>query len=445
MTLTVLLIVVGLPFAWSALLEAVRGLTDRGAVPHDATEKRYLLILLAPMVLGTGSLLFSQLMPVHLSLPLPVAAGEGGTSVHVASAPAHHAINWQRWVLPAAAAIYFAGFLARALRLWEAFDRLSRVVRGAATAELSDQSVRVTGAAVPAMAWGRNTVLVPQSLMTALSPAELRLVVDHERAHLSRRDPLYFAALGWLDAVLWFNPFLRAQTRRCRAAAEVACDAAVTQAQPHLRGDYARVLVRVLQTATGSAFDCVPAATSDRTSGDYRMRLTHILNPVPARRKVWLYAAIAVTALPLIGAQFAWSQSRAIGHLSVLPVDGKVTEAYGMRMDPITQKTTFHQGVDFALAPGTPVHASGAGKVVMAGDEGRYGLTIEIDHGAGVKTRYAHLQDVKVHWGEKVTAGEVIATSGNTGASTGPHLHFEVWKDNKPQNPATVLNFPKTS
>ncbi len=446
MTFTVLLIVVGLPFLWSAVLEGLHRLINRGAAPDDATEKRQLLILLAPMALGIGCLLLSRLMPVHLSLPLPAMTGAEAVHGPAAAAPvAQSAVNWQRWVLPAMAAAYLAGFLAQALRLWEAFSRLGRVVRQATSATVSAHPVRVTEAKVPAMAWGRDAVLMPKALIAALSPAELSLVIDHERAHLDRRDPLYFAALGWLDAVLWFNPCVRLQTRRCRAAAELACDAVVTAAQPHLRQDYARALVRVLQNATGAVPDCVPAATSDKTSGDYRMRLTNILNPAPVRRARWFYAAIAVAAVPLIGAQFAWSQTNAPGNLSVVPVEGKITGPYGKRHDPVTNVDDFHRGIDFAVAPGTPIKAAGAGTIAMAGQEGRYGLTVEIDHGHGVKTRYAHLQELKVHWGMHVAAGQEIGTSGNSGASTGPHLHFEVWKNGKSEDPQKVLPLYRAS
>ena len=113
----------------------------------------------------------------------------------------------------------------------------------------------------------------------------------------------------------------------------------------------------------------------------------------------------------------------------------KTASGYGVRIYPIYKTTKFHAGMDFSASPGTPVYATGDGVVVKAGWETGYGNTIEVNHGFGYLTRYAHLSAYKVRPGQKVVRGEVIGAVGSTGKSTGPHLHYEVHVKGKVQNP----------
>ncbi|MDR0845001.1 MAG: M23 family metallopeptidase [Tannerella sp.] len=108
---------------------------------------------------------------------------------------------------------------------------------------------------------------------------------------------------------------------------------------------------------------------------------------------------------------------------------------YGMRIDPIYHTPRFHAGMDFSVSPGTDIYVTGDGKVLFAGWRQEYGNCVEIDHGFDYKTLYAHLEKTLVHVGQQVVRGEVIGLSGNTGKSTGPHLHYEVHFRGKPDNP----------
>lgn len=104
----------------------------------------------------------------------------------------------------------------------------------------------------------------------------------------------------------------------------------------------------------------------------------------------------------------------------------QTASGYGTRIDPIYGTAKFHSGMDFSAFPGTDVYATGDGIVMKSGWETGYGNTIEINHGFGYRTRYAHLRDVGVKRGQRVVRGEVIGGVGSTGKSTGPHLHYEV-------------------
>ncbi len=116
-----------------------------------------------------------------------------------------------------------------------------------------------------------------------------------------------------------------------------------------------------------------------------------------------------------------------------------ITSGFGNRVDPINRRRAFHSGVDFPAPRGTPIYASAGGKVIYAANRRHYGLTVEIDHGGGLVTRYAHASKLLVKKGQVVFPGEEIAHIGSTGRSTGPHLHFEILKDGHFVDPAIYL------
>jgi len=120
--------------------------------------------------------------------------------------------------------------------------------------------------------------------------------------------------------------------------------------------------------------------------------------------------------------------------------DGWVSSYYGNRVDPFNGKKVFHHGLDFAGKAGSEVVAVADGIVSWHGKRGGYGEMIEIDHGNGYQTRYAHNKKLVVQLGERIKKGQAIALMGSTGRSTGPHVHFEVLRDGKTVNP---YNFVK--
>ncbi len=127
-----------------------------------------------------------------------------------------------------------------------------------------------------------------------------------------------------------------------------------------------------------------------------------------------------------------------------LPIhDYSITSDFGVRLDPFKKRAAFHSGVDFGATTGTPVHSTLGGTVTQAGYKGPYGLVIEIDHGNGFKTRYGHLARSRVRTGQRVEFQQHIGDAGNSGRSTGPHLHYEIWFDGKVRNPAAFLDAGK--
>lgn len=130
-----------------------------------------------------------------------------------------------------------------------------------------------------------------------------------------------------------------------------------------------------------------------------------------------------------------------LNHLpAIQPISNKdlkqMASGYGWRADPIYNTERFHSGMDFACDIGTPVYATADGRVTSADWEQGYGMTVEIDHGYEYQTRYAHLSAYKVRPGQRVKRGDLIALSGCTGKSTGPHVHYEVVYKGDKVNPA---------
>lgn len=124
---------------------------------------------------------------------------------------------------------------------------------------------------------------------------------------------------------------------------------------------------------------------------------------------------------------------------SLWPARGWVTSDFGLRLDPYTAQRIMHRGIDIANRHGTPVVAPADAIVVFSGVEGGYGKVLVLDHGFGVKTRYAHLAEMNVALGEKVKRGQRIGAVGNTGRSTGPHLHYEVRVNGISENPRKFI------
>jgi murein DD-endopeptidase MepM/ murein hydrolase activator NlpD len=118
----------------------------------------------------------------------------------------------------------------------------------------------------------------------------------------------------------------------------------------------------------------------------------------------------------------------------------QITSPFGRRSDPIDGESKYHTGVDLRAAAGSPILAATGGVVKSAGQRGGYGNAVEIDHGNGMTTLYAHASELLVTPGETVKEGQPIARAGMSGRATGPHLHFEVRVNERPVDPARALN-----
>lgn len=122
-----------------------------------------------------------------------------------------------------------------------------------------------------------------------------------------------------------------------------------------------------------------------------------------------------------------------------MPVDGELTSDFGSRVDPITNQSSEHFGIDINAPLNTEIKAAGKGIVAKAEANSYYGNFILIDHGDGISSLYGHLNEILVKAGDEISAEDIIALSGDSGRTTGPHLHFEIRKDNTPVNPLSYI------
>ena len=152
-------------------------------------------------------------------------------------------------------------------------------------------------------------------------------------------------------------------------------------------------------------------------------------------------AATPGTTLFIPGGRLSWMERQEInGDLFIWPVSGRITSGFGWRPDPFgSGRREFHNGIDIAARMGTPIRASMAGRVSVAGWDNVMGNFVIITHARGYRTLYAHMSRIRVRQGDFVGAGERIGYVGSTGRSTGPHLHFTVFRHGTLVNPRTVL------
>ena len=130
---------------------------------------------------------------------------------------------------------------------------------------------------------------------------------------------------------------------------------------------------------------------------------------------------------------------------NIFPVKGWLSAGYGSRINPFTKKREMHQAIDIAAPWGTSIKAACQGRVTYSGWKGCYGLVITVKNGYGYSTVYGHLSKILVKKGEWIEKGQIIGKLGSSGRSTGPHLHFEVWKGGKTINPLKLMMEPLSS
>lgn len=346
--------------------------------------------------------------------------------------------------------------------------------------------------------WRRPVLLLPRHLRE-FSVEQQRMIVAHELHHWRAHDPLCLGVSATLQTIFWFNPALRWLGAKMTWALELACDQQVLAGRPQRqRKLYASALLRQWTTQTTTlplgavAFGGFEGAFKGDTIAERveRMQQTSppTLNTVASWTVALLMAAVLAAGAVLqpalafnidqqgkagaakaeIAASLPTSSSASS---SASPSASSSTSASTSAPPPLSSSEAAptaqawrhpldkmrvsgffgvwrdvsdkpHQGIDLAAPKGTAVYAAAAGKVIAAGqlaeNDGRYGTAIIVDSGSA-QTLYAHLNSLAVKAGERVEAGQLIGAVGASGFATGPHLHFEVRRNDLAVDPATVL------
>ncbi len=189
-------------------------------------------------------------------------------------------------------------------------------------------------------------------------------------------------------------------------------------------------------TAAIAGTDGTSSSVGEFTLANY----THSLDEMYALRN------LAVSGAATQGLHYSLGEAATTGDWTAMasaptlwPIEGRVTSSFGEREDPFNGEGAFHQGIDISAPVGTPIHAPASGTVTMAAFGNGYGREVTIDHGHGVRTLYGHLSGFGVVPGQQVSRGDVIGYVGDSGRSTGAHLHYEVRLNDQPVNPHKYL------
>lgn len=450
-------LVLSIPVAGMALL-AARILHGSAGAHPDRVWGVALLVALAPVPLALFAPLLADASPVAFTLPeLGETAGIGGGEglPPVAGEPA-----LRIGMVPLLLALWLTGVALRAGRELTASARLARLVHRLSPAGTQLTALVGERAAIAGLT-GRIEVRVSPDhgapFLTGLARPLLVVpagfgeragdaaIIDHELVHARRVDPRLNAVVRALGVLVWFNPFWFALERGRRLAVEMACDGAVVRRlEPGRARLYARALLDAVKADSGPSITVGFGVDYKKA---LKMRLSHILNPSPKTDALRLLGG-AACALALLAGLGSAQAALAAGVRNDAPVfthsvlEGRVSSTYGPRSLDLPVPP-FHGGLDIAAPLGSSIRAPAGGQVAFAGDNYRqlanWGHVVVIDHGGGWATLYAHLGDIHVSVGDRVSAGEIIAEVGMTGLSTGPHLHVEVLENGERRDPAAFL------
>ena len=277
-------------------------------------------------------------------------------------------------------------------------------------------------------------------------------VFRHEMVHASQLHSADLIFMTFVGVLLWFNPFVFLLLRHVRENHEYLAD-------EHARTgpDALAAYLVCLRQETIRRYS--PAVASYFKSSTIKKRIIMLTNNHTKSQKRWRYLAILpVVTLILLAFQTpadpvvqapvkvlesipGLSMKVSVGEIpSIFPLPEqyrqKLSRGYGPGIHPLSKEEMFHRGVDIAAPGGTPVYATAAGTVQDADFHKAWGKYLILEHDQGYSTRYTHLEDHNVKTGERISKGQEVARVGSTGRSTGPHLHYEVWKDGEHRDPA---------
>lgn len=332
----------------------------------------------------------------------------------------------------------------------------------------------------------RPTVLLPEDL--PIGDAQFQLVLAHELAHIRRKDCLRKLLLTVCLCLYWWNPLVWMMVWLANRDMELACDEAVLRALgPDCRKAYALTLLDMAQRNPKSAPLCSGFAKS---SAEERIRAILSFKRIPAWVGICVSVLFVLTASvfttqaaspaavpepepavqeeipeenvavsvsesellpatpPIMPEQEAESeieletQTRSEVRAYIFPLEDtsvEVTNPYGWQEHPVTKQKSLHSGVDLAADYGTNVLAVADGTVLDCSYDAAFGYILTLEHGNGVQTQYAHLSEFLVEFGDVVRQGQIIAKTGDSGWTTGPHLHLGVLINGETADPLEAL------
>lgn len=269
-----------------------------------------------------------------------------------------------------------------------------------------------------------NWVFLPDKLLSK----DISLMLKHEEAHVRLYHTADLLLTELFLALTWFNPFVYLFRKQLKSVHEFQADEYVLS-KGVLKSDY---LTAMLESLVSTDRNYLKSGFKSLTiKSRINMMTKDKSNKYQLFKYIFVAPLLAVILTAFVG--FVYTEP------SLFPikegVSYRVTAKFGNMKDPFSKKHRHHWGIDIAAKTGTAIVATGNGKVVKAQNQGNWGNLLVVNHGGGYETWYAHLDGFAVEEGATVRAGEVVGYLGNTGKSTGPHLHYEVHHNGKRVNP----------
>ncbi len=298
-------------------------------------------------------------------------------------------------------------------------------------------------------------IVVPKKLYSTLSRDEVLFILEHEVQHVKHADDLVGLGLRALVSISWFVPVAHLLAKRWERDIELRCDSLVMDGSSHVRrSSYANTVLKALQLSATRVRQYPVASFSTNHFRNEKMRIKSIVHGDIKTFKGVAPKLIVVTCMTTIGFATSALLSAApdkagkplqhlMGEQQQLILSGRLTSFFGPAKDPFNNgRYRDHKGVDIAAPIGTPIYAPADGVVLAATDlyenKPNYGKVVVIETDNGVQTLFAHLNDIKVIEGQSIRLGDTLGTVGNTGKSTGPHLHLETIAGSKHVNPFKI-------
>ncbi len=306
---------------------------------------------------------------------------------------------------------------------------------------INNVQLKITEKTESAFIWwnGSWSVIIPKRVLTMEYNVQ-KTIIAHELAHIMRNDLVKHIILGILKSLFFFSPFIRFAVSEIIAREEIETDHLAMKTYgltPLCFGESILKFISVI-----SSFRYAAPSLTGSSKRRLKMRLEYLFQyRKPGLKKLSGIILISTVIMVLITNCASENEGKKIKNGFCRPVSGgTVTMDYGKRIHPIKKEEFFHKGVDIAEVLNSPVYSAADGKISATGFDNMLGNYILISHKNNLESFYTHLGDITVEKDKTVKMGEKIASVGNTGLSTGPHLHFEIHKNGNVINPHTIMD-----
>jgi len=350
-------------------------------------------------------------------------------------------------------AIYLIGSSILLFRLLFQLVKIARIIALGETVEYSNQKIVMVDINHTPFSFFNWIVINPKKH----TPSNFDRIIDHERMHIRSLHSFDNILSEIACVLLWFNPIVFIYKKSLTENNEFMADKKAVSLGHHAN-EYMQTIV-----LEACSFSVTPLVNSFCSTT--KKRIIMMTKEKSNKNRSIKY----LLALPLLSVLlFAFTNRSTVNNISAFVPDiapdrdvfsnievdytipngnplpnenmGKISSKYGLMIDPFTKKKRNHTGIDMIADIGTPIYATGSGEVKKASkSEKGWGIYISIVHNQHYQTNYSHLSKLNVSEGDKVNKGDIIGYTGNTGKSTGPHLHYEIIKDGKPINPLDLL------